>query len=155
MVVAAVDDRRLVIMSAYPGRIAANKHLWTDWDWSVYVATGGPTEPWVLHNQTLRRDWHLLAVHAVEQGWDESVVVSCDDVGFNGDLPPHVGEVCVYSGIRYSGHICQATFSATPDGWKWIEWWWSPPYRGSNCALWKPDAVYDGELTFVGDDIRW
>ncbi len=130
--------RRVVVVSAYPDRIDVNMDL--AYPWSLYVATGGD-DAW--HYLNLRRDWHLVAYHAVEQGWDEGVIVMGDDTISHDVLPAHVGHITSYTPSASAIHVCQRIFSATREGWRFLEMVWGPPYRGNNCELWQPDFVYE------------
>jgi len=105
--------------------------------WSLYVATGG-----VNHEQSLRRDWHLLAEHGVDQGWDDTVIIMQDDFYYSRELPEHVGFVTAYNAETRPGHTCPRLFSAVKEAWPVLAWVWGPPYRGRNCELWQPDFIY-------------
>lgn len=120
----------LLVLSAYPERVAANHAWWDPWPWDVFMpVTSG-----------VREAHHELAVHAVAEGWGPEVKVVQDDVEPH-EWPPHVGFVTAYAGRKHPRHTCPRAFSASPGGWRRLAVAWGRD--GKTCRLWRPDHVYD------------
>ncbi len=81
-----------------------------------------------------------LRLAALDEGWDESVVVTQDDVWFPDGIPAHQGLLCVYGTQRDDGHVCPRAFSATPDGWQALDVWDQVDDGEPNpsCRYWRP-----------------
>lgn len=119
----------LIVISNRPERVEANGHLWGEF--TVYTS---PAE-------TIREAHRDLALHAVAEGWDESVKVIQDDVMFDLPWPAHVGDVTSYHARANPIHTCPRAFSATEAGWERLSRVWDRP--GKTCRLWRPDFWYD------------
>lgn len=108
---------------------------------------GGPArEAFKVKADGYVRGHHRLALAAVAEGWDESVVVVQDDVALHA-RPEHSGTICAYA-ARTASHVCPWAFTATLAGWAALETAWRPPdglapwQGGYVCHAWRPDVVW-------------
>lgn len=109
-------------------RLDANGHLWGD-DW----------QPFISYASSIRAAHYDLALHAVAEGWDESVRVSQDDV-YVREWRQHRMDVTSYQRPNVPDHVCPRAFTATPAGWLRLAEVWSQ--EGKTCELWHPDCCY-------------
>lgn len=117
----------LIVISNRPERIERHGHLWGDFE--VFTSPA----------DNVREAHYDMAVHAVAEGWDETVRVIQDDVVVS-DWPRHRFDITSYY-PGTPGHTCPRAFTATPRGWQvlTVHWqWW-----GQTCVLWSPDWWYN------------
>lgn len=130
----------LIVISNRPERVEDHRRLWGD-----HTVFTSPAD-------TVREAHHDLAVHAVAEGWDQSVKVIQDDVRFDTPWPTHQDDVTSYHARVKTWHTCPRAFSATTAGWERLAQGWSR--RGQTCELWRPDRWYDTAALITPEDLE-
>lgn len=142
---------KLLIASAYESRVRQNYPLWD--------STGIPWDLLWMPGNGVRRDFYWLARQAAQEEWDHDFVIMQDDIWLH-ETPAPGGDVSVYSGRTSECHVCPRAFSASPEGWKRIEYQWrldhqgvvltepgvevrSEPMEGKLCTSWTVDSVVE------------